>query len=388
MRTSRGTIRSLAGAVALTLALAACGGDDEEPETTDPETEEPAADGEETDGEETDEPAASGETVQMNIANFAGDLGAAIAEVAEGFEEEFNVEITWAEGSATDNVARVAAAAGNQEWDAVFVENQNHYLGSDQGLWAPVDTEIVDLYGDLHEVLRRESDDGVPIGVITTGLYYNSEEFEANGWDPPTSYQDLKREEFCNWLGLLHIDQSYGLYTVLGLGADAVEGYDTEEDLQAAFESGLSQMEELAPCIPTIEASGGSLEQKIQVGEYLVGTHGSVRIMPLIQAGAPVEFVNPEEGSFLVLSTISVPADAPNPELGQEFANFFLRPESQEQLMESVGYGPTNSTVEVGQEYADLGVPTPEDVTGFLNPSEPLVIELRPEWTDAFDRVL
>ena len=134
--------------------------------------------------------------------------------------------------------------------------------------------------------------------------------------------------------------------------------------------------------------SGGALEQKIQVGEYLVGVHGSVRIMPLTQAGVPVQFVQPEEGSFLVLSTISPVADAPNPELAQAFANWFLRPESQLALLDSVGYGPSNSTVDVPQEYIDLGVAAAEDVPNFLNPPEEVVIERRPEWTDAFDRVL
>ncbi len=358
---------AIAATVVPALALSACGGSDEE-----------AGGG----GE------AAGSPTEMNMCNFAGALGEAIAEVGAGFEEEYNAKINWCTGtgSGTENVAKITASEGNQIYDATLVDIQNQALASSRGLWAKLDPDMVDT-SDVYEPLKAENDDSVPIGMITNDLYYNKDVFEEEGWDPPTSYQDLLDPKYCGKVGITDISQSYGLYTVLGIGelsqADAEAG-----NLDEAFDRGLEKLAAVKDCFPTLEASSGALEQKIQTGQYVIGTHGSVRVLPIIEAGAPVGAVIPEEGAFLTLSFVSPVEGAPNPELAQEFAAWFLRPESQEALMNAVFFGPVVSTVEVPEDLAEFGVITEDSIDELVIPDVETVTERRSAWTDQYQRAL
>lgn len=331
---------------------------------------------------------AAGAPTEMNMCNFAGALGEAIAEVGAGFEEEYNAQINWCTGtgSGTENVAKITASAGNQIYDATLVDIQNQALASSRDLWAELDPDIVDT-SDVYEPLKAQNDDSVPIGMITNDLYYNKDVFEEEGWDPPTSYQDLLDPKYCGKVGITDISQSYGLYTVLGLGelsqADAEAG-----NLDEAFEAGLQKLAAVKSCFPTLEASSGALEQKIQTGQYVIGTHGSVRVLPIIEAGAPVGAVIPEEGAFLTLSFVSPVADAPNPELAQQFVAWFLRPEAQQALMETVFFGPVISTVEVPERLAEFGVIAEDGIDDLVIPDVETVTERRSDWTDQYQRAM
>ncbi|MPZ62706.1 MAG: extracellular solute-binding protein [Propionibacteriales bacterium] len=330
----------------------------------------------------------AGGPTEMNMCNFAGDLGEAIEEVSAGFEKEYNVKINWCggTGSGTENVAKIAASSRNQIYDATLVDIQNQNLASSKGLWAKLDSDIVDT-SKVYEPLKAKNDDSVPIGMITNDIYYNKKTFEEKGWAPPTSYQDLVDPKYCDEVGILDVNQSYGLYTVLGLGGltktDAEAG-----NLDAAWESGLKKLSDAKECFPTLEVSSGGLEQKMQTGQYPLGTHGSVRVLPIIEAGVPLDAVIPEEGPFLTLSFIAPVKDGPNPELAQKYCEWFLKPESQKALMEKVFFGPVTPEVEVPQDLQEFGVPTEDDIDDLVIPDVETVTEKRSDWTDEYMRAM
>lgn len=330
----------------------------------------------------------AGAPTEMNMCNFAGVLGEAIAEVASGFEEENNVKINWCTGtgSGTENVAKITASEGNQIYDATLVDIQNQALASSRGLWAELDPEIVNT-DDVYEPLKAHNNDSVPIGMITNDIYYNLDRFEEQGWDAPTSYQDLLNPDYCNEVGILDINQSYGLYTVLGLGEltqeDAAAG-----NLEPAWEAGLAKLSAAKDCFRTLETSSGGLEQKMQTGQYSIGTHGSVRVLPIIEAGAPLAAVIPEEGAFLTLSFIAPVKGGPNPELAQKFCAWFLTPEAQTALMNAVFFGPAISTVDVPADLADFGVINQDTIDTLVIPDVETVTERRSDWTDQYQRAM
>jgi putative spermidine/putrescine transport system substrate-binding protein len=321
---------------------------------------------------------------EMNMCNFSGALGEEIQSIAAEFEEEKNVRINWCTGtgSGADNTAKVKASKGRQIYDAVLVDIQSQNLGSKEGLWAELDKEIVDT-SKVYDELIPPSEDSVPIGMISTNLFYRPSAMDSGA--APSSYSDLLNSDYCGRAGILASEQSYGLYTVLGFGGLTREEAEAGQ-LDRAWDDGLSKLEEAKDCFPSIETSGGSLEQKIQTGDYEVGAHGSVRILPLMDAGTPIESVVPEEGPFLVASYIAPVEGAPNPELAQEFANWFLRPEAQERLMNSVFYGPVTEEVDVPVELSESGVLTRNDIPSLVIPDVSTVTEKRAEWNEEFRR--
>lgn len=325
---------------------------------------------------------------EMNMCNFAGDLGTAIKNVAQGFEKKYNVHINWCTGvgSGSDNLAKVVAAKNNQTYDATLEDIQSQAQGSAEGAWATLDPKIVDT-SHVYPSLKAHNNDSVPIGIITNDLYYNKDTFAEHGWGPPTSYQDLLDPKYCNQVGILDIGQSYGLYTILGLGG-LTKANAAANNLEPAFQAGLGKLAAAKGCFPTLEASSGGLEQKMQTGQYAIGTHGSVRVLPLIKKGAPLGAVIPKEGAFLTLSFISPVKNGPHPRLTQEFCNYFLTEEAQTQLMKTVYYGPTVDTVKVSDDLKQLGVVTKEQIPDLVIPDVDVVTKNRAKWTDDYQRQL
>ncbi|KXU39352.1 spermidine/putrescine ABC transporter substrate-binding protein [Ventosimonas gracilis] len=60
------------------------------------------------------------------------------------------------------------------------------------------------------------------------------------------------------------------------------------------------------------------------------------------EAGQPVEFFIPREGSVMFLDTLVIPANAPNPELAYRFINYLMRPEIAARLTEGLFFANYN----------------------------------------------
>src|SRR5208337_1711305 len=165
------------------------------------------------------------------------------------------------------------------EYDVAISENLSMAIGSEQHLWAPVDETIVTNYKDLMPQARPKTNDSVGVGIYFAGFFYNPQEFEKRGWPPPKSWNDLFRPEFCGHIGIMHPNVSYTLHTVLMLaGGDP-----------ARFNEGIAKLAKLKDCIPVLEPSAPKLEEKVQLGEYLVGIHGNIRVGYLMKRGYPVK---------------------------------------------------------------------------------------------------
>jgi putative spermidine/putrescine transport system substrate-binding protein len=316
---------------------------------------------------------------ELSVANLGGAIGQSIREVYEPFEKQYNVKIRWATpGSSVENVARVAATRDKPEFDVVFGDTTSHDTGSAQGLWAPIDEKIVTNYKDQLKQARSPRNDVIAYGFNATGLFYANKEFEKRGWKPPTHWSDLLKKEYCGRVGINHPNVSYGVFTLVMLG-----GGDP-----AKVPEGIAKLAAVKDCIPVLEPTAAKLEEKVQLGDYIIGVHGSVRIVPLTQKGIPVKFVVPEEGVVVYASVVAIARNSQRQKLAQEFANWILRPDVQVKMMEKAFYGPANSTVKVPKEYADLGVPTREVIEKSVIVPDAVVTENRRNWIRLLDRAM
>jgi len=321
----------------------------------------------------------SGPPTTLVVATFGGTLGQSLKEVYEPFEKQYNVTIRWVPGgSSAENVARVAATKDNPEFDLVFGDNMTHYTGSAQGLWAKIDESIVTHYKDQAAKAKVPTDDVINYGFWLAGIFYQVKEFEKRGWKPPTKWTDLLRKEFCGRVGINHPNVSYGLHGVLMLG-----GGDP-----AKIGDGIAKLAADKSCIPVLEPTTAKLDEKVQLGDYLVGVHGNIRIIPLMQKGTPVKFLIPEEGTIIGTSTVSAVRNSEHPRLAQEFCNWILRPDVQVKLMEKAYYGPTNMTVPVPREMVELGVPNAEILKRTIYIPEKTIYENRRAWIHDIERAM
>jgi len=314
----------------------------------------------------------------LTVASFGGKVDETYRKAMAGFEEKFGVKIRWVPGTSTQNAAKAVASKSKPEFDVVMLDDVNLYGVSAMGdVLAPLNLEVMTNYNDLRPQAQFPHKDGVPLGFNYTGIYYNEEEFAKRGWAAPTSWQDLYRPEFCNHLGLMHPTISYttNLLILLANG-DA-----------AAVPEKIEELGKLKGCVPTLEPSSAKMEEKIQLGEYLVGVHGVVRVLPLKVAGYPVRFVVPKEGSALSSTTAAV-AKGGNEDLAQEFLNWLMSVEAQTILMEETYYIPANSKVRPSQALLDLGMPDPDTLDAALDPDRTAIMQNRREWSRRLERVL
>ncbi len=318
------------------------------------------------------------EPVVLNVASLGGQLDEVFKKAFAAFEQEKGITIRWNPSVSAENLAKVAATKANPEFDVALVENLSHNIGSAQDLWAKVDETVVTNYADLYPQARPGNDDGVGIGFFLAGLFYRSDEFEKRGWAAPTSWEDLFRPEFCGFLGLQHPNVSYTIHTIIMLA-----GGDPNR-----AEEGIARLAKLKDCITVLEPSAPKLEEKIQLGEYLVGIHGNIRTVYLIKQGHPVKFTYPKEGTVVGVTMAAPVKNAKNAALAQEFLNWYLRPDVQKQIMEGLYYGPTNSKVEISEEMRALGVPDSELMKKMIAVDDSVIVGKRRDWVRQTERAL
>lgn len=310
----------------------------------------------------------------LRVASFGGALQDTLQELYRPFEEQFDVTIEWVAGTATENVAKAQATKNQPEFDVIFTEDTNQYSASSKGLLEQLDPNIVTNLKDLAPIAQGADNDGVATGMNPTALYYNTAEFEKNGWAPPTTWEDLKRPEFCGLIGLTDPNVTYTLHLAQMLG-----GGETED-----IEAGLKELEDLSKCVTVFEKSSSALEQKLQLGQVLVGAYGTTRIGPLSNS-YPIAAVYPEDG-MIGLSMISVVKNAPNAEMAQEFINWVLRPETQEQLISRLDYYPSNVTVKAVPDFP--GAATLDQLADWQKADAAVINANRSKWTEEFIKAI
>jgi putative spermidine/putrescine transport system substrate-binding protein len=313
----------------------------------------------------------------MTIASFGGKLDEAFKKAARPFEEKRNILIKWVPGTSAENAAKVVGTKNAPEYDAVLLENVTQNQASRGGALAEVDESIVTNYKKLMPQATRPSRDAIGVGFYVMGLFYDVNEFQKRGWTPPASWNDLLRPEFCKVVGLMHPNVSNGLQTIMMFGGGPEK-----------IDVGIKKLGELKNCIPTLEPSTSKFDEKVQLKEYLVGAHSTIRALPLIQAKYPIKLVLPRDGTIVTFSAISVVKNAPKARLAQELANWLIGPDAQQILMREAFYSPSNRTVDVPADLKEMGVPTREDISKAIVLDDQDVVDKRRGWVRQIDREL
>lgn len=295
------------------------------------------------------------EPSELVIYDWGGNNQDAFIEGLGDFEEEYNVTLIWDSGSSGDNVARVRADTETPEASLAFTEILAQISGSELGLWAELDESKISSMSEVIDEARLSNGDGVGIGVQGTGIFYNTEVFEAEGWEPPTSFQDLLRPEFCGRVGMAAPPLIHTMMLMLMLADGDMDN----------VEPGMEQMERLGDCVSSYGAGSSAMDEKIQSEEYLIGVHGAHRTIALADQGFPVQYVAPSEGVPVVLGTVSIVENAPNPEIAHAFVDRLLSVEGQTAIVDIGKWAPVNSKVELRDDQIEAGFPTPDVMIRF-----------------------
>lgn len=317
---------------------------------------------------------------ELVVAGYGGSFETIFKQkLAPGFEKKHNVKVNFISGNSTETVARVQAQKDHAQIDVTFVDDGPAFQGQALGLWEPIDPKIVTNLANLYDIAKHKDGIGVDMGVVATGLMYNTELFKQKGWAPPSSWNDLARPEHAGHLVIPPIQNTYGLHALVMF---ARMNGGSEKNIDPGF----TALKKFKHNVLVFEAQPGKHSELFQSKQAWMGVWGSGRVYALADTGFPVEFVYPKEGALALAVTMNVVKGAKNRRLANEFINAMLEQDAQQVWAESFKFGPYNKNVKLQLELAAKVPYGPEKVAKLIKIDWETANAARPQWTERWNK--
>lgn len=320
---------------------------------------------------------ASAQQKTLYVAGYGGSFEKTIRdEVIPIFEKENGVKVEYVAGNSTDTLAKLQAQKGNQQIDVAIVDDGPMYQAIQLGFCGKLDGLPA---ADLYDTARFKDDRAVAIGIVATGLMYNTKVFAEKGWAPPTSWNDLKDTKYAKQLVIPPINNTYGLEALVMLSRMNGGG---ESNVDSGFKI---FKEQINPNVLAYEPSPGKMTELFQSGQAVIAVWGTGRVQSFANTGFPVDFVYPKEGAATLLTT-ACPINKSNASpLASSFVKMLLDPKIQLVMLKDYGYGPVLKSLKVPPELGKMA-PIGERAAKLYNPDWATINEKREEWTKRWNR--
>jgi putative spermidine/putrescine transport system substrate-binding protein len=313
----------------------------------------------------------------LYVAGYGGSFEQTVRkEAIPEFEKRHGVKIEYVAGNSTDTLAKLQAQKGNQQIDVAIVDDGPMYQAIELGFCAPIGGLP---QADIYEAARFKDDMAVGIGLVGTGLMYNTKYFHEKGWPAPTSWNDLKDPKYKKLLVIPPINNTYGLHTLVMFARMNGGG---EKNIEPGFKA---IKDEVNANVLAYEPSPGKMTELFQSGQAVIAVWGSGRVASFAVIGFPVDFVYPKEGAVTLLPA-ACPVAKPNASpTAQAFIKAMLAPDLQVVLAKEYGYGPVNRHAKVDPKDVPMA-PVGERAEKLVNFDWDTINRHRDEWTRRWNR--
>jgi ABC-type Fe3+ transport system substrate-binding protein len=285
----------------------------------------------------------------ITVYGWSGDWDLWFKTWASQFKAQTGVTLNYISGSGTTMRQRIAAEKASKS-DIFIGTPSDNYTLAQQGLLADIPWNQIPDASSIDSKFKSQQ---VAIwGYDMELIAYNTKYLDVS--QAPTSWAALADPKWNGKLGLndptqegatrsaLVMIQKYGQQKALSLISQMYKNakltYNTPGAEESALASGSAELEDTSM--------------------------GSVMVM-LNQAGASIKTVVPSEGAFLMLNSMGIMKNAPNPAGAAAFVKFFLSDAVQNNIMNELGISiAVDSQVKVTNKSlaAGLGGETPADV--------------------------
>jgi putative spermidine/putrescine transport system substrate-binding protein len=307
--------------------------------------------------------AAAGGDASLSVNAFGGVWQEALeAAVIAPFESESGTSVSVTTAISSEALAQLRA--DSDVFDVAYMDLAVVEQAKEAGLLQPLDLDAIPNSENLYPIAVDENGYWVAELTSMTGIAYNTEAIST----PPTSWADLWNDEYAGRVAISNVSGTVG-YQFLVQAARLNGG--SEENIDPGFEA----IEALKPNIVSIYNTPDEMSRLLTSGEAWLGPWYADRTGALKASGAPVEFVEPEEGAIAILSAMVIPKDSPNVEGALDYIDFQLAADINSSFVQATGTGPTNSLVELPQEYLDENfVPYGTDQVASLQTVDPAAV--------------
>jgi len=299
-------------------------------------------------------------------------------ELLPAWEKANNAKVVYVPGNSTKTLAKLQAQKGNQELDVVFLDDGPMYQAVSLGYCAPI--KEASIFSDIYDIAKMNTENAVGVGFVATGLSYDKETFAKNGWDAPTSWNDLADPKYKGKVVVPPVSNTYGLHALI-MAARLNGG--SENDIDPGFDVFIDK---IGPNVLTYEPSSGKMSELFQNREAVLSVWGSGRLKSLADTGFPGGFVYPKEGGVALMVATCPVVDSDVPELQQSLIQYLLTPEVQKKIAEVKAWGPTNKKTQLSKELGDMLPYGPEKINGLNAVDWNVINPARASWTKRWAR--
>ena len=297
------------------------------------------------------------------------------------FAEEAGIDLLEDEFIGGIGVLRAQVMAGSPTWNVVQVEAEELTLGCEEGLFVPIDYDLLEFAPeDLIEGAATEC--GVGTIVWSKVLGYDGGRLESG----PTSWSDFWDTEAFPGTRALRRGAQYNLE--FALMADGVAPGDVYEVLRTpeGVDRAFAKLDELRDVLLWWEAGAQPL-QMLAAGEVVLTSVYNGRVTGSNRAeGTDFRVVWP--GSIYAIDSWVILEGTPNVETAHAFVNFASDPGRMARIPETIAYGTTVRAAAdlVAEEFqADLPT-TPGNIEEAIEFDTDFWVENVESLTERFDR--
>jgi len=271
----------------------------------------------------------SNQKPQLVVVSFGGQWQEAQRKaIFEPFEKKYNADIVEVEYNGDYSLIKEKARKG--EWDVIDVEPAELLLGTQDGIYEPVDYTKIDKSELIPEAINEYG-----LGVITYSIImgYSTEAFKPGNPHPSTWKDFWDTKTYPGKRGLHNSPQWMVEIALLSQGVPKDQLYPLD------MEKAIAQLSKIKPQNVLFE-TWAQPAQLIQRGEVTVSVGTNGRLLAAKQEGQPIE-VSWDQGIFTVEYYV-VPKGLKNKDLAMQFMAFAASADGQKDIPKYIAYGPTN----------------------------------------------
>lgn len=251
-------------------------------------------------------------------------------EILPPFEKAHDVQVEYLPATSAMLLSKLRAQKDNPEIDLVQMDSGPQQQAIDLDLCSPITDKRI-----LDQTIKRWADDkAITWSIVSAGMVYNKRYFDKQGWPAPTSWNDLRDPKFKKKIMMPTFATAFGLYALVML-ARANGG--SEKDIESGF---AIMGKEVGPNVVSFDPGPGKSAELYQTEQAVIGVWSMPRVVPLQEAGFPLQFVFPKEGAIASPEhACLVKKPKPNP-LAQELLAHVMSEPVQQILAKSLGMTP------------------------------------------------
>ncbi|HEY0185565.1 MAG TPA: ABC transporter substrate-binding protein [Rhodopila sp.] len=257
------------------------------------------------------------------------------------FEKETGATVRLVLGLAKDNIPLLRAAGiDNPPLDVCMTNEVIAEILRTEGYFTALPEDKVTNLKDVAPIARYPGDMAVTGMLQPVGIAYRTDTVS----DPVTSWKGLfERPDLKGQIGMYNITNSLGFMFVLMM-ARIYGGSET------AYDAAFKQIQTLKP-FSQVDFSG-TMEIQLTRGEVDVAPLDFAAVMRLQRQGVPVDAKVPSEGMVAFDQVFNVTKGSKSKDLAFAWVDYFLRPETQQKLVNGFFISPTNLKTVIPPELA------------------------------------